>query len=302
MYVSLLVLSAAIVCLDTLPECRLPSTSWRALAPNGTNNDKINMYINTEQHPILYYLNHICSVVFGIELFVRFIAYPVKLRFFASFFNVIDCLSVIPMLIWTAIQLIDRTLWLRSVPVVTYFIFVFTSVLRAIRIVKLVKHYRGLQVMFLALKASAKEMLLLFLLMAIGIFIFSTMIYFAELRQAHTFPSIPIGFWWSVVTMTTVGYGDNIPTTTGGYIVGGLCAISGMLITGLPIPVIANNFNLYYTYARLREKMQDGKRIRAMSSVCDEGTEGDDNSGDSHTTVSHKPTIQTPVMTLWSIR
>ena len=55
--------------------------------------------------------------------------------------------------------------------------------------------------------------------------------------------------------MTTVGYGDKVPSSTLGYIVGSVCAITGMLATGLPIPVIANNFYLYHSYAQRCERL-----------------------------------------------
>ncbi len=50
-----------------------------------------------------------------------------------------------------------------------------------------------------------------------GMLIFSTMIYYAEFHANKSFPTIPIGYWWSIVTMTTVGYGDKHPTTPFGY-------------------------------------------------------------------------------------
>ena len=56
-----------------------------------------------------------------------------------------------------------------------------------------------------------REICLLMLLIAVGTLIFSTLIYFSELGQEDDFHNIPIGFWWSIVTMTTVGYGDKIP-------------------------------------------------------------------------------------------
>ena len=54
------------------------------------------------------------------------------------------------------------------------------------------------------------------LLIAVGTLIFSTLIYFSEMGQEDDFHNIPIGFWWSIVTMTTVGYGDKIPKSAWG--------------------------------------------------------------------------------------
>ena len=63
--------------------------------------------------------------------------------------------------------------------------------------------------------------------------------------------------------MTTVGYGDKVPKTGWGYMVGGLCAITGMLCTSLPIPIIANNFNMYYSYAIKKKEQRERKQLLA---------------------------------------
>ena len=63
-------------------------------------------------------------------------------------------------------------------------------------------------------------MVLLAIFIMIGMVIFSTLIFYAEFNRPEQFEDIPTGFWWAIVTMTTVGYGDVHPTTAYGYVVG----------------------------------------------------------------------------------
>lgn len=65
-----------------------------------------------------------------------------------------------------------------------------------------------------------------------------------------------LGYWWAIVTMTTVGYGDFYPSTAGGYFVGVMCALSGILLTALPIAIIGSKFNIYWEYNRKRKQLR----------------------------------------------
>lgn len=60
------------------------------------------------------------------------------------------------------------------------------------------------------------------------------------------FGSIPAAFWWSVVTMTTVGYGDTYPVEPAGKLVATLAMVSGILVLALPLTIIGTNFSAVY--------------------------------------------------------
>ena len=95
-------------------------------------------------------------------------------------------------------------------------------------------------------------MLIFFLVL--GIVIFASLIYYAERTQtglANDFQSIPLGLWWAIITMTTVGYGDMYPRTYAGMFIGSLCAVMGVLAIALPVPVIVSNFALFYSHTKV---------------------------------------------------
>ena len=77
--------------------------------------------------------------------------------------------------------------------------------------------------------------------MGIMLIISSTAIYHTEHDvQPEKFGSIPATMWWAVSTLTTVGYGDIVPVTSLGRVIGGLAMISGLAMFALPLGIIAS--------------------------------------------------------------
>lgn len=139
----------------------------------------------------------------------------------------------------------------------------FFSIIRIMRLFKLTRHSSGLKILIQTFRASAKELTLLVFFLVLGIVIFASLVYYAERIQANPhndFNSIPLGLWWALVTMTTVGYGDMAPKTYIGMFVGALCALAGVLTIALPVPVIVSNFAMYYSHTQARAKLPKKRR------------------------------------------
>lgn len=167
--------------------------------------------------------------------------------------NIIDLLALVPLYAQVVFQQSSLQACYMNERFVIEIMFIL-RIFRMFRIFHLVKHYQALKVLVYALRASLQELLMLFIFLLIAMLIFATMIYYAERSNEENthFRTIPIGFWWAIITMTTVGYGDVTPGTPVGYIVGTACSVVGVLLVALTFPVISNNFTLFYTHVRSR--------------------------------------------------
>ncbi|OZC12245.1 hypothetical protein X798_00766 [Onchocerca flexuosa] len=139
----------------------------------------------------------------------------------------------------------------------------FFSIIRIMRLFKLTQHSSGLKILMHTFRASAKELMLLVFFLVLGIVVFASLVYYAErieVNPENQFQSIPLGLWWAIVTMTTIGYGDMTPHTYLGRIIGSVCALTGVLTIALPVPVIVSNFALFYSHTQARSKLPKKRR------------------------------------------
>uniref|UniRef100_A0A3Q2X9F7 Potassium voltage-gated channel subfamily A member 3 n=1 Tax=Hippocampus comes TaxID=109280 RepID=A0A3Q2X9F7_HIPCM len=212
-----------------------------------------------------FVIETLCIIWFSFELLVRFLSCPSKTSFSRNIMNVIDVVAIIPYFITLGTELAE-TESNGGQQAMSLAILRVIRLVRVFRIFKLSRHSKGLQILGQTLKASMRELGLLIFFLFIGVILFSSAVYFAEADDpTSSFSSIPDAFWWAVVTMTTVGYGDMHPVTIGGKIVGSLCAIAGVLTIALPVPVIVSNFNYFYH----RETDADDLPPCALNASCD---------------------------------
>ncbi|KAK5935633.1 hypothetical protein CgunFtcFv8_020980 [Champsocephalus gunnari] len=238
--VLVIVISIVIFCMETLPEFR-DEKEYLQPRLNSTQPD----HGFTPFNDPFFIVETVCIIWFSFEITVRFFACPSKPVFFKNIMNTIDIVSILPYFITLGTDLAQHQE--NGQQAMSFAILRIIRLVRVFRIFKLSRHSKGLQILGHTLRASMRELALLIFFLVIGVILFSSAVYFAEADEPSSqFTSIPDAFWWAVVTMTTVGYGDMKPITVGGKIVGSLCAIAGVLTIALPVPVIVSNFNYFY--------------------------------------------------------
>jgi len=116
-------------------------------------------------------------------------------------------------------------------------------VLRIVRFLKLARYSPAIQSLLEALYAERRALVGCFVIL-MGTALFSaTAMHMAEGRvQPDKLGTIPDAFWWAIVTLGTIGYGDVVPTTTTGRLVATVTILAGLIIMALPIGIVANAF------------------------------------------------------------
>uniref|UniRef100_F6ZTD1 BTB domain-containing protein n=1 Tax=Ciona intestinalis TaxID=7719 RepID=F6ZTD1_CIOIN len=193
---------------------------------------------------ILFLTETSCIVWFVLELGLRFLTCPDRKAFCKSFLNIVDASAILPYFITLIVTSIEIKTHLRPQ---TATILRTIRLVRMLRILKLSRYSRGFRILGLTLVRSTRVLFLLVCFQMVLAILFSSIVYFVEYDAPGTqFKSIPDSFWWALITMTTVGYGDVVPITVFGKIAGAGCAIMGILCISFPVPVIVSNFNYLY--------------------------------------------------------
>ena len=179
--------------------------------------------------PAFLIIEAVCIAWFTLEMATRFVTSSNKKRFLKDVLNWVDMVAVLPFYIDIMVQA-----WVGSGTGRGFIVLRVVRLARMFRVFKLSKYSEGIQVVGIALRRSSDALSLLLFLTTITVVIFGSAVFFAEQSAAtfdpinqtwvrdsqygganrqHDFKSIPHSFWWCLVTITTVGYGDMIPVT-----------------------------------------------------------------------------------------
>ncbi|XP_026102668.1 potassium voltage-gated channel subfamily D member 1-like [Carassius auratus] len=194
-----------------------------------------------------------CVLIFTFEYLMRLFAAPSRCKFMRSVMSVIDVVAIMPYYIGLVMPENEDVSGA----------FVTLRVFRVFRIFKFSRHSQGLRILGYTLKSCASELGFLLFSLTMAIIIFATVMFYAEKGTKGTnFTSIPASFWYTIVTMTTLGYGDMVPNTIAGKIFGSICSLSGVLVIALPVPVIVSNFSRIYHQNQRADKMRAQQKVR----------------------------------------
>ncbi|XP_053476776.1 potassium voltage-gated channel subfamily G member 3-like [Ictalurus furcatus] len=237
------IVSMVLLCASTLPD-------WKTAESNMVEEHR---YTESIDHPAGI-IEAVCIGWFTAECIVRFLVSRDKCEFVRRPLNIIDLLAITPYYISvTMTVLTGENSQLQRAGVTL-------RVLRMMRIfwvIKLARHFLGLQTLGLTLRRCYREMVMLLVFICVAMAIFGALAQLLEhgldLKSSNEeYASIPAACWWVIISMTTVGYGDMYPITVPGRVLGGICVVSGIVLLALPITFIYHSFVQCYHELKFR--------------------------------------------------
>lgn len=196
----LIVLSAVVIAVETLP----------GLSP--------------ETHATLIAVEFTILAIFAVEYILRLICSPRPMAYAFSFWGIVDFIAIVPAVLF----LFPDLTTVRAM-----------RLLRLLRILKLLKANRALDRISRAIVQIRAELMIFLFVGVVILYLAAVGIYhFEHVAQPEAFGSIPASLWWALATLTTVGYGDVYPITTGGRVFTGLVLMVGIGIIAVPAGLI----------------------------------------------------------------
>lgn len=191
------------------------------------------------------------TLAFTAEYAARLACLERPQRYARSFFGIVDLIAILPTYLaffFPALQVLMDVRLLR--------------LLRAFRILKLAAYVREYRALGAALRASRRKILVFIGTVAIIVLLLGTVMYVVE-GPENGFTSIPIGVYWAISTMTTVGFGDIVPNTDLGRGIASFVMLLGWGILAVPTGIVTAEM----TSRRMQEPLGEPRRCAACGST-----------------------------------
>lgn len=173
-----------------------------------------------------YYAEWGFTIFFTIEYLLRIVVARKPMKYIFSTWGIIDLLAILPTYLTPFISGYTSLRAIRAL-----------RLLRVFRILKLNRFTSESQALFHSLRASYYRIMVFFFFVLMIMILTGTIMYVVEGGE-HGFDSIPASIYWAIVTTTTVGYGDVVPTTEVGKILASIMMITGYVIIAVPTGLI----------------------------------------------------------------
>ena len=176
---------------------------------------------------LLSLIEWVFTILFTIEYALRIYTAKNKRKYIFSFMGIVDLLSIVPTYLFFFYPPIHVLVDIRVI-----------RLIRIFRIYGLTRYMRGANTMQIALRSSRPKITVFLLFLSITVTVIGTLMYIIE-GQSNGFEDIPKSIYWTIVTITTVGYGDVVPLTAVGRSLAALLMILGYAIIALPTGIVS---------------------------------------------------------------
>ncbi len=183
--------------------------------------------INVKYGNLLHLAEWIFTILFTIEYVLRLLSVGRPMKYARSFFGVIDLLAFLPTYLSMLIPGSQLFLVIRIL-----------RVLRIFRVLKLLPYLIEAQLLMKALAASRRKITVFLFTVLLAVIIMGSLMYIIE-GEENGFTSIPLSIYWSIVTLTTVGYGDLSPQTPLGQMLASVIMIFGYGLIAVPTGIVS---------------------------------------------------------------
>lgn len=284
--ITVILLSVFAFCLETVPELNCPkdiinttnreaNQSNLSKSPQAINDTGYQMTSETvaslsnlqycSSARVWFVIETSTVIFFFTEYLIRICTAPKRCNFILSFFGIVDMAAIAPYFITLAVYGWRTEMNLQ---VTSFSVLRIIRLCRVLRVFKLSRYSNGLQMVGKTFSDTWRTLSSLMMCVLMAVILFSSFLFYFE--ETETVGSIVENFYWALITMTTVGYGDVVPKTLLGKLTASGCMVFGIvLLLILPLPVFVTHFCSLYEEEADKKKHNRQKGSLQSSTLLD---------------------------------